>query len=737
MTQRHLLALLLACAAGPAAADATWHRLADGPLAQGWSNTGALAVADDWTGVPSFEGYLSGDVLPTTANDPRNVLDFAGAVRRLTPNVASLAGFTAAGVIEAELADPVVALQATNGNDVPFLLLHLDTTNCSAIQLGYRLRDLDADTATQPYVVQWRLGTTGNFTELANSYVANANTGADLPFTLPLPAAVEGQVQVQLRWLTVNVAGADAIIGIDDIAVSGTCTGGVDNPPTVTATSPVAGATGVAPAANLGVSFSEAVTTAAGWIALACSSSGSVALVESGSGNTRTLDPVPTLAFGETCTASIDASRVTDLDGTADPMAANVSFGFTVQVDLAPTLSSSTPAHGASNVPLASNLSLVFSEPVTTSGAWYALSCATSGAVAASASGGPVTFTLDPAANLPALESCTLTLAPALIVDQDGTADPLGGSATITFTTGASATDYYASVDTSSEAALRSTLHALIDDHTAYRYTDNTPGATDVWDILEAADEDPADPTKVLDVYRNRKYTKVVDRSGATGPTTYNREHTWPNSLGFNDLSGLDAQNRPYSPYTDAHMLYASASDYNGSRGNSPFGDCPSGCAEFPTDLNNGVGGGSGSYPGNSNWGSGGGALNGTFEVWARRKGDVARAILYMDVRYEGGTAANGQPEPDLIITDNRSLIMTTPSGQVAAVGYMGLRATLLAWHFADPPDAREQLRNEIVFSYQGNRNPFIDHPEYAACLWQGSCSSTPVDAVFANGFEP
>jgi endonuclease I/methionine-rich copper-binding protein CopC len=737
MMLRRLFLLALALASGEALADANWHRLADGPLAQGWSNTGALTTADDWTGVPAFEGYLSGDVLPTTANDPRSVLDFASAVRRLTPDIANLAGYNSAGVIEAELADPVIALQATNAADVPFLLLHLDTTNCSAVQLGYRLRDLDTDTATQPYVVQWRLGTTGNFTELAGSYVANANTGTDLPFALTLPVAAEGQSQVQLRWLTVNVAGNDAIIGIDDIAVSGTCTGGVDNPPTVTATSPVAGATQVAPTANLGVNFSEAVTTAAGWFALACSSSGSVALVETGSGNTRTLDPVPTLAFGETCTASIDASRVTDLDGTADPMAANVTFGFTVQADVAPTLSSSTPASGASNVPLAANLSLVFSEPVTTSGAWYALSCATSGPVTATASGGPTTFTLDPVANLPTLEVCTLTLTAALIVDQDGNADPLAGSSTISFTTGASSTDYYASVDASSANALRATLHALIDDHTAYRYTDNTAGATDVWDILEAADEDPADPTKVLDVYRNRKYTKVVDRSGATGPNNYNREHTWPNSLGFNDLSGVDAQNRPYSPYTDAHMLYASASDYNASRGNSPYGDCATGCTEFTTDLNNGTGGGSGVYPGNSNWGTGGGGLGGTFEVWARRKGDVARAILYMDVRYEGGTAANGQPEPDLIITDNRSLITTTPSGQVAATGYMGLRTTLLAWHFADPPDAREQLRNEVVFSYQGNRNPFIDHPEYAACLWQDTCTVVPPDAVFANGFEP
>jgi len=452
---------------------------------------------------------------------------------------------------------------------------------------------------------------------------------------------------VQLRWITNNVAGADAIIGVDDIAVSGTCSGGVD--------------------------------------------------------------------------------------GTPDPLPANVQFGFTVVADAPPTLASSSPANGAINVPLAGNLQLAFSEPVSVSGAWYAISCASSGSVAASVGGGPQNWSLDPLSNFAALELCTLTLQSTLIGDLDGLADPLSGSATIGFTSGSSSTDYYAGVNTTSPAALRSTLHALIDDHTAFPYSSNT--ATDTWDILEVADQDPTDTSKVLDVYRNRKYTKIVDRSGATGPGTYNREHTWPNSLGFNDLSGPDAQSRPYSPYVDTHMLYLSASDYNGNRGNKPYATCSASCSENPTDANNGQGGGSGIYPGNSNWVQQPDGNTGTYEVWTRRKGDMARAILYMDIRYEGGSAANGQPEPDLIVTDNRGLIAHTPSGQVPALGYMGLLSALLAWHAADPPDAQEQLRNEVIFSFQGNRNPFIDRPEFAACLWQNQCA--PGDSVFGNGFEP
>jgi hypothetical protein len=67
------------------------------------------------------------------------------------------------------------------------------------------------------------------------------------------------------------------------------------------------------------------------------------------------------------------------------------------------------------------------------------------------------------------------------------------------------------------------------------------------------------------------------------------------------------------------------------------------------------------------------------FEVWSSRKGDVARAVLYMDIRYEGGMhGITNRPEPDLIVVDDPALIQTTPAGAFAAVGYMGLRSALL-----------------------------------------------------------
>lgn len=271
--------------------------------------------------------------------------------------------------------------------------------------------------------------------------------------------------------------------------------------------------------------------------------------------------------------------------------------------------------------------------------------------------------------------------------------------------------DLWAGVSTVDAASLRSTLHAAVDDHVFVPYTSSE---TDTWDVLNEADQDPVNSGAILDVYKNATYTKIP---GGTGP--YNREHTWPNSWGFNDATSS-------YPYTDCHHLFASDVTYNSNRGNLPYGTCSPGCTENPTDNNHGAGGGIGLYPGNSNWLTGSGNT-GTYETWGKRRGDVARALLYLDVRYEGGThGATAATEPDLRLTDNTALI----TNGVLATAYMGRLATLLQWHQQDPPDARERRRNDVVYRSQANRNPFIDHPEWVGCLHGvGPCP------LFVDGF--
>ncbi|HPF39137.1 MAG TPA: endonuclease [Phycisphaerae bacterium] len=265
-------------------------------------------------------------------------------------------------------------------------------------------------------------------------------------------------------------------------------------------------------------------------------------------------------------------------------------------------------------------------------------------------------------------------------------------------------TGYYDGVNATNAADMRTTVHEAIDDHTRYPYTSSS---TDTWDILDDADEDPNNSSNILDLYKNASYTKA-----GGGNSYYNREHSWPKSYGF------PIDNSSNYPYTDCHHLFACDDGYNSSRNNRYYDYCDAGCEEKPTDSNNGQGGGSGTYAGNSNWRG-----TDTWETWIGRKGDVARALLYLDVRYEGGThGITSVAEPDLILTDNPALIVSDTSSN-KSTAYMGLLSVLLEWHYLDPVDDDERVRNDIVYGYQGNRNPFIDHPEWVECIFEGVCA--------------
>ncbi|MDC1295694.1 endonuclease, partial [Myxococcota bacterium] len=220
---------------------------------------------------------------------------------------------------------------------------------------------------------------------------------------------------------------------------------------------------------------------------------------------------------------------------------------------------------------------------------------------------------------------------------------------------------------------MRASLHEVIDDHRRFPYTSS---ATDTWDILEVADQNPLNASEILDVYRNTSLPKFGGGGGG-----YNREHSWPKSYGF------PTDGSSNYPYTDCHHLFLSDEGYNSSRGNKLYGGCDVGCAERTTVANGGIGGGSGVYPGQSGW-----TTTGIWETWMGRRGDVARALFYMDIRYEGGThSGTGIVEPDLVLTDDDTLVVT--SGANASLAHMGRLSDLLAWHAADPVDAREQAR--------------------------------------------
>ena len=475
-----------------------------------------------------------------------------------------------------------------------------------------------------------------------------------------------------------------------------------DAAPTIASTSPAAGASGVALASNVTVNFSESITTTGTWFGLNCSISGAKAATVSGTGATRTIDPTVNFAASETCTLSVTGANVSDIDGVASPMSANYSASFTTlaAADAAPTVSSLVPAAGSVTVAVNSKITVNFSEAVTTTGTWFGLSCSASGNKTAVVSGSGATRTLDPSVDFTSLETCTLTVNAANVSDIDGLATAMAANYTATLKMAGAASGYYGSAVTSSASALRTSLHNIIDDHTKVSYTG-------IWSVIAQAEQDPMNSNNVLEIYKNASYPKVL-----AGNNNYNREHSWPKSLGFpNDGSTNFA-------YSDGHHLMASDIAYNSARGNKYYGNCPSGCTEYTTQANFNQGGGSGVYPGNSNW-----TNSVLWQTWNKRKGEAARAMFYMDIRYEGGTNGNtGSAEPNLALTDTASLI-TQSTGNTTGTAYMGLLSVLLQWHIDDPVDDREVLRNQIVFNAQGNRNPFIDHPEWVKCIYQSVCN--------------
>ena len=270
---------------------------------------------------------------------------------------------------------------------------------------------------------------------------------------------------------------------------------------------------------------------------------------------------------------------------------------------------------------------------------------------------------------------------------------------------------YYSTIDESDPIALRNSIHNIIDDHTRYPYTSS---AVDTWDVLEIADEDQDNAGNVITIYQNDTNAKV-----GGGNTNYNREHSWPKSYGFPNDGSTNY------PYTDMHHLFIADSGYNSSRSNKPYDYCLTGCSEKVTLVNNSRGG-----PGISNW-TAGSFTQGMWQVWEGRKGDVARALMYMDVRYEGGThGITGVSEPDLILTDNLTLIENSNAGSNLSTAYMGLLSVLITWHNDDPVDLIELQHSEAVYSFQGNRNPFVDHPEWVACVFELVCNGGGSDTT-------
>lgn len=229
MMKRNILALgtvVSLALVTPALADTAYQTL---PFSQNWSNIGLITVNDDWSGVPGITGYRGDNLTAVTAVDPQTVLSEGTPVVNVIANQTNPDTQSSGGVAEFEITDPVVAFQGSGTADAPNLVLYINATGQSNVNVSYNLRDIDGSVAdvVQPVALQYRVGGSGDFVNVPAGFVADASSGPSLatlvtPVSVTLPAAANNQSQLQIRILTTNAPGADGDewIGVDDISVT-------------------------------------------------------------------------------------------------------------------------------------------------------------------------------------------------------------------------------------------------------------------------------------------------------------------------------------------------------------------------------------------------------------------------------------------------------------------------------------------------------------------------------------
>src|SRR5215468_2283987 len=160
----------------------TYFSLASGSFIQDWSNPSLITTNDTWTGVPSIEGYLGQDITTATGTDPRTLTGDSSVANDLDviANQNNTA-ITNGGVAEFDgIANPTVALQGSGTADAPYLILYLDATGREDVRVQFNARDIDGttDNAIQQVNVQYRIGDTGDWTNVPGGYIADATTGS-------------------------------------------------------------------------------------------------------------------------------------------------------------------------------------------------------------------------------------------------------------------------------------------------------------------------------------------------------------------------------------------------------------------------------------------------------------------------------------------------------------------------------------------------------------------------------
>ena len=260
-----------------------------------------------------------------------------------------------------------------------------------------------------------------------------------------------------------------------------------------------------------------------------------------------------------------------------------------------------------------------------------------------------------------------------------------GGSGTYTGT-------YYDNITSQSGYSLKTELYNLIKDHSAQGYSA-------LWTFYENSSLDTyfENDGTILDIYSEQpnssdsyNYTKVTNQCGSYSGEggCYNREHTFPKSWFGGKVEPMNS---------DVHHIYATDGFVNSKRSGFPYGEVAT--ASFISTNNSKLGSATASL-----------GYSGTvFEPIDEFKGDLARAYFYMATRYENVISSwqNNSSYGDAILDGSSNRVFETWQLNM-----------LRRWNTNDPVSQKEIDRNEAAFSHQGNRNPFVDHPEYVDNIW-------------------
>lgn len=261
------------------------------------------------------------------------------------------------------------------------------------------------------------------------------------------------------------------------------------------------------------------------------------------------------------------------------------------------------------------------------------------------------------------------------IIDNDFYTLPFGTPLNPTYgnVTSTAPVGYYSSLEGLSGAALKQAIQDIIANPAVVR----AHNYGDIIDILKTADQNPLNSNQVWLMYKETPRAKFDFQTSSNSTGKWNREHIYPQSRGgFADATsevgdGINvwlptSASDITAGHADAHHIRAEDGPENSLRGNKDYG----------LTAYNGPAGNQNSW-----------------------KGDVARAVFYMAVRYSVLDVVNGDI-PD------------------TTVGQLGDLASLLTWNTLDPRDDFEMNRNNYIYTWQVNRNPFIDYPNLADYIW-------------------